>query len=97
MTDTTNCGCGSPDAEAMAPNERLVHRTDGPCFIERTVDGLPGFRPWTAAATREHTLDEILTELRRIGDGIDKLVAGTRQAAKSRPAEVARSSKRATR
>ncbi len=34
MSDTT-CACGDPTATAMAPNERLVHRTDGLCFIEQ--------------------------------------------------------------
>ena len=34
MTETT-CVCGDPTAAAMAPNERIAHRTDGPCFIEQ--------------------------------------------------------------
>lgn len=92
-TAATSCVCGSPEAQAMAPNERIVHRTDGPCFIEQAVDGLPGFSR-LAVADRRNTLDEILTELRRIGDGIDRIAAGTRQATKAGRTEVTHTSKR---
>lgn len=37
MTETT-CTCGAPDAYCVSPNERLVHRSDGPCTIETAVD-----------------------------------------------------------
>lgn len=37
LADAT-CTCGSPDAFAMAVNEVIVHRADGPCTIE-TVAG----------------------------------------------------------
>lgn len=32
------CACGSPDAFALSPNEVVVHRTEGPCTIERAVE-----------------------------------------------------------
>ena len=41
MTDQT-CTCGAPDAFALAPNEVLVHRAEGPCTIERAIEGHEG-------------------------------------------------------
>jgi len=86
MTDTTSCGCGSPTAVAMAPGERIVHRQDGPCFIEQTgaprlaVTGSPAVTDpvRSQAAKDEGVLNEILVELRRIGDGIDSLRGANR-------------------
>ncbi|MFE6645687.1 hypothetical protein ACFVJS_03930 [Nocardioides sp. NPDC057772] len=32
------CSCGSRNAYAMTPGQRLVHQADGPCFIQFVVD-----------------------------------------------------------
>lgn len=34
----TACACGDPSATSLDPAEVVVHRTDGPCYIEPVVE-----------------------------------------------------------